>query len=99
MGAVSLCSSRDVGSRDFNGFTPLIAGSIHAKIPHAIATIAACCAKDVVDAGDKNGNTAMHWATIHGHLECCKVLICNAAALNAKNNDGNSPIEAAQAHR
>eukprot|EP00392_Amoebophrya_sp_AT5.2_P006776 g6788.t1 len=93
-----LSSRASPGSRDFNLFTPLIAGSIHGNTS-TIDVLAAACSKQLVDAADKDGRSAIHWATIHGHVETCKLLICNAASLNQKDNFGRTAVEAAKDHQ
>ncbi|CAD7926773.1 unnamed protein product [Amoebophrya sp. A120] len=93
-----LSARANPGGRDFNLFTPLIAASIHGN-DVTVEALARVCSKALVDAADKDGRTAIHWGTIHGHVETCKLLICNAASLNKEDNFGRTPVQAAQDHR
>ena len=54
----------DVAAACANGFTPLIAGAIHARDAAATNVISAVCGKELVDRGDRQGRTAMHWAEV-----------------------------------
>jgi len=45
---------------------------------------------DVKD--DKHGLTPLHGAAIHGHKEIVELLIAKGAEVNAKTNDGETPL-------
>ena len=46
---------------------------------------------------DSVGNTALHYASWQGHLECCRLLIENMADPLLKNKDGMPPVHFAAA--
>ena len=46
-----------------------------------------------VDAKDKYGRTPLHYAAGHGHKEITEILITKRADVNAKTNDGFTPLD------
>lgn len=52
-----------------------------------------------VDAPDKHGRTALHYAAYHGHLQVVKLLVENKAKLNIKDQQNHTAlINACQSH-
>ena len=49
-----------------------------------------------VNARDLGGRTALHLAAFNGHEKVCGVLLAVGARLDAKSNDGFTPLQAAQ---
>ena len=45
---------------------------------------------DLVFSKDTNGTTPLHWAAINGHKDVASLLLANKAAVNAKDNSGNT---------
>lgn len=45
-----------------------------------------------INAKDKCGNTALHWAVVDGYLELAQILIERSADINAQNDDGDTPL-------
>jgi len=85
-------------ARDVHNFTPLIGAAINGKDPETVRVLGGYASKEMVDAQDKSGRTAMHWATLHGHLGACKALISSGASLNLEDNYGLTPVAAAKDH-
>ncbi|KAF8398631.1 hypothetical protein HHK36_017562 [Tetracentron sinense] len=50
----------------------------------------------MVDALDKNKNTALHYAAGYGRKECVALLLENGAAVTLQNLDGKTPIDVAK---
>ncbi|CAN1305156.1 Ankyrin repeat domain-containing protein 2B [Linum perenne] len=50
----------------------------------------------LVDALDKNKNTALHYAAGYGRKECVALLLENGAAVTLQNMDGKTPIDVAK---
>jgi len=50
----------------------------------------------MVDALDKNKNTALHYAAGYGREECVGLLLKYGAAVTLQNLDGKTPIEVAK---
>ena len=94
-----IANRADLWAQDINGFSPLITAAIHGHRSHAVECIASFCGKALIDMWDTQGRTAMHWATLHSHLDTCKVLISNGASLSIEDNYGLTPAEAAKDQR
>ena len=45
---------------------------------------------------DSNGNTALHHASLHGHLACVRLLLETAASVVVRNHRGQSPYNLAK---
>merc|ERR1712098_312862 len=41
-----------------------------------------------IEAVDRQGNNALHWASARGSLSCCKVLVQNGAIVNGQTKNG-----------
>jgi ankyrin repeat protein len=41
---------------------------------------------------DEEGNTALHWAAVGGHVQLVKLLLDNGADIEAKSRDGFVPM-------
>jgi ankyrin repeat protein len=61
-------------------------GNIEAIKQHLVA------GTDVDVKNDKHGLTPLHGAAIHGHKEIVELLIAEGADVNAKTNDGETPL-------
>ncbi len=51
--------------------------------------------KDEIDAHDKNGMTALCWASLAGEVEAVELLLAEGADANAKNRDGGTSLHGA----
>lgn len=51
-----------------------------------------------VNAKDRDGNTALHWAILHKCKETIPMLLSAGADINAANNDGETPLRIAEEH-
>ena len=49
-----------------------------------------------VNAVDELGGTPLHWAAGEGNIQCCGALIGGGAQLDARTNDGETPLMVAQ---
>lgn len=49
-----------------------------------------------LNAQDRDGNTPLHLAVLHGHLSCCRALLFNGANPEISNAQGQSPKDLAQ---
>jgi ankyrin repeat protein len=47
---------------------------------------------------DDRGATPLHWAAANGHKEVARLLLANKADVNARMNDGETPLHAAVRH-
>ena len=77
---------------DNNGFTPLItaSGNGHLEVVRYLLEQGANR-----DKASDIGYTSLHWAAMRGHLEIAKLLMVYGADLNARTNNGLSPIDLA----
>ena len=41
---------------------------------------------------DNKGKTPLHWAALSGHKDVVELLLASKAEVNAKNNDGQTPL-------
>ncbi|WP_241158541.1 ankyrin repeat domain-containing protein [Cohnella candidum] len=53
---------------------------------------------DNINAGDKDGYTALHWASQNGHVNIVRFLLANGANPNVIDYEGFTPIEVATTH-
>ena len=48
-----------------------------------------------VNAKNKRGNTALHWAAGNGHVPAIEALLAAGAEPDVKNRNGNTPLDVA----
>jgi ankyrin repeat protein len=84
-------------ARDESGATPLI---VAAKRQDDAELIRGLVAKDAdVNAKDKQGGTALHWAAEQGQKETAEILLNHKATINARDIYGQTPLWLAIAKR
>ena len=92
VGRLLACQHIDVDLRDQDGDTPLILAAKTREVPIAEMLIAAGC--DVSTRGER-GRSAVHWAAVHGLVGLAEALLRvsgSVAVLNARDDDGNTPL-------
>uniref|UniRef100_A0A0G4H701 Uncharacterized protein n=1 Tax=Chromera velia CCMP2878 TaxID=1169474 RepID=A0A0G4H701_9ALVE len=50
------------------------------------------CGKAYVDMQDKHGNTALMWASLHGHKDTARLLVDGKANVDMQNSDGKTAL-------
>lgn len=86
----------DISKRDAQGST-----AIHCCVSKghesALALMLDCGGDDMLDLVDKEGNTPLHIAAEHGHLDCSRLLLETAANPDVMNAQGFTPFAIATA--
>jgi ankyrin repeat protein len=58
---------------------------------------ASCLSREMLDARDANGNTALHYAAMHNQRDFARILLSNGACANLQSNTEETPLTLAAA--
>ena len=66
---------------------------LHIAASKSLALVKLCCTPDIVNRQDKDGNTPLHIACLHGARKIIQFLLAEMECIpNARNNNGQTPL-------
>ena len=86
-----------IQAKNIKGQTPLIMAAKLGASESIRKLLATDLKLDIIESQDVHQSTALHWATVMGHMDVVTCLLDNGASLKARNNKGVNALDIAMA--